>query len=611
VTSSFPQAATSGTAKAQTRFHIWTILLISALTFVTGIISPPHLMDDVDGAQGQIVRNMLKSGDWVTGHLDGVIFLDKAPVKYWIGALLYKLLGAHDWVARIPNAMAVLALCLLVYFMGRSAGAVRAGFYAALVLSTSIGLFLFTRIVIPDVILTLVITVALWGFWRVTEGDGLKWCAYAFWAGTACAVLLKGLIGVVFPVGIAVVYLLLTRRLLDRVFWKSMHVATGILLFLAIALPWHILAILRNPPYFDWSLHAGPHFGYKFRGFFWFYFINDQVLRFTNQRWPRDYNTVPRFWFWAYHLLWFFPWSLLLVNARKRNFQSGDRGGRLRLLCLVWCGFVLLFFTFSTTQEYYSMPIYPALALIIGYMMTAESRLSLVASRLASAITTLAFAACAFILSRVWTLPAPGDISDALSKKNADDYTLALAHISDLTYTAFAYLRVPLAIAAAAFLIGAVALWMKPARIRYAGTVLMLVLFFQAARLALVTFDPYLSSYAEADALRHLPQGTLIFNGQYYDFDAVAFYTDYNPLLLNGRYFNLEYGSYAPGAPNVFIDDAQFTEIWRRPQLAYVITYTQKLDLLQKLVGREQLHLVMQKGGKQIYSNQPVTSTGS
>src|SRR6185312_4402986 len=138
-------------------------------------------------------------------------------------------------------------------------------------MSTSIGLFLFTRVVIPDVILTLALTICIWSFLRILEDPGkpLKW-VLALHAALACAVLLKGLIGLVFPLGIFAVYLGITRALLKRETWRKLVSLPGLLLFCAIAAPWHVLAILRHPPYFDLTLKPGPHFGYKFRGFFWF-----------------------------------------------------------------------------------------------------------------------------------------------------------------------------------------------------------------------------------------------------------------------------------------------------------------------------------------------------
>ncbi len=244
----------------------------------------------------------------------------------------------------------------------------RAGLYAGLVLATCAGLFLFTRILIPDVTLTLCITLALWSLVRALDEREARprlWAAILA-ANLACGVLLKGLIAILFPAGAGLLYLAVTRRLLARDTWRRLHPLAGLLIFLAIAAPWHVLATLRNPPWFDFTLASGPG---RYHGFLWFYFINEHLLRFLNLRYPRDYNTVPRLWFWLLHLVWFFPWSVYLPGLAKLSYRPRDRAGRTALLALCWIAFVMLFFSFSTTQEYYSMPIYPAAALLLGGAM--------------------------------------------------------------------------------------------------------------------------------------------------------------------------------------------------------------------------------------------------
>src|ERR1017187_5711521 len=119
-----------------------TVALVAAVVFVGCMISPPSLMDDVDGVQGQIARNMLASGDWVTARLDGVAYLEKSPLNYWMMAVAYRIFGVHDWAARLPHALAVVLLCWMTYRFGRWAFDESAGFYAGLALSTCVGLFL-------------------------------------------------------------------------------------------------------------------------------------------------------------------------------------------------------------------------------------------------------------------------------------------------------------------------------------------------------------------------------------------------------------------------------------------------------------------------------------
>src|SRR6202021_1199250 len=119
----------------------------------------------------QIARNMLSSGDWVTARLDGVIYLEKRALVYWAMALSYKIFGVHDWAARIPIALSAIALGLLTAAFGVWAFGKRAGFYAGLCIATCIGLFLFTRILIPDVMITFTVAIAMWAFLRALEED--------------------------------------------------------------------------------------------------------------------------------------------------------------------------------------------------------------------------------------------------------------------------------------------------------------------------------------------------------------------------------------------------------------------------------------------------------
>lgn len=114
-------------------------------------------MDDVDAVQAQIALNMLASGDWVTARLDGVAYLEKSPLIYWMMASSYAVFGVHDWAARLPLALAVVLLCWVMYRFARWAFDDDAALYSGLALATSVGLFLFTRILIPDATLSLTI----------------------------------------------------------------------------------------------------------------------------------------------------------------------------------------------------------------------------------------------------------------------------------------------------------------------------------------------------------------------------------------------------------------------------------------------------------------------
>ena len=565
-------------------------------------------MDDVDAVQAQISRNMLTSGDWVTARLDGVVYLEKAPLVYWAMAASYVVFGAHDWAARIPIALSAIGLCCLTAAFGTWAFGKRAGFYAGLCMATCIGLFLFTRILIPDVMLTFTVALAMWAILRVLEEEEPHPRLWAVLLATSLGLglLLKSLIGVLFPLAAGVIYLLITRQLFSANTWRRLRPFSGLLIIALIAAPWHILATLRNPPYFAFTLHSGPG---QYHGFLWFFFINEQLLRFLNLRYPRDYNTVPRLYFWLFHFVWLFPWSVYFPAIAKLSFKPVDRAGQTRLLALCMVGFILVFFTFSTTQEYYSMPCYPALALLLGSAMAAggawikrgTQALSVVAGLAGLATLTL------FILTR--HMPAPGDISQALSQ-HPGAYKLSLGHMEDLTIASFAYLRPPLLLAAVAFCFGAAATWKLRAQRAFLAAALMMVLFFHAARLAMAVFDPFMSSKPLAEAILKSPPGTLIIDRHYYFFSSIFFYANRTALLRNGRFFNLEYGAYAPGAPDVFIDDAQFRDLWLKDQRSYIVARQNVVPQLESLVGAGNLNVVSASGGKVVLTNHPIAGSG-
>jgi Dolichyl-phosphate-mannose-protein mannosyltransferase len=562
-------------------------------------------MDDVDAVQAQIARNMLASGDYVTARLDGVPYLEKSPLVYWLMAGSYRVFGVHDWSARLPLALGVLLLCWITYRFARWAFDESAGIYAGLAIGTCIGLFLFTRILIPDALLTLTITGAIWAWLRLLDPDEEPRKIHGVWLGTCfgLGLLLKGLIAIVFPVLAGLAYMLCARQLFSLSAWKRLHIFTALAVALVIAAPWHVLATLRNPPYLAFSFHSGPG---EYRGFFWFYFFNEHLLRFLNLRYPRDYNTVPRALFWLLNLVWLFPWSAFLPAAARLSYGPSTRAGRARLMALCWIGVVMVFFTFSTTQEYYSMPIYPALALLVGSALASENTRVRAGMRGLQVAFAVLFMTVTTLLLLVWRTPVHGDISQALVQ-HPELYTLSLGHFGDLTLTAFAYLKLPLALAALAFAIGFLGLMFTRRDVRKIAAIAMaMIVFFQAARVALTRFEGYLGSYPLAQALKKSPPGQLIEADAYYAFSSVFYYSNRSALLLNGRRDNLEYGSYAPGSPKVFVDDYKFQSLWSQQIRYYLLAYGSDLPHLKVLVGDSSLHVVARNADNYLLTNLPL-----
>ena len=578
------------------------VIGVAALIFLGTISGPPSLMDDVDASHAAISRTMLRTGDWVTPRLNGVKYLDKPPMIYWVSAVSFAIFGACDWAARLPLALCAVLLCWLTARMAAWAFSPKAGLYAGLALASSVGLFLFTRWSIPEIMLALSAAVSLWGFLRLIEGTEQRpgWWAALMGASLGAGLLMKGLVGLLVPGGAVLVFLVITRQLFSREVWSRLKPHYVIAATLLVAAPWYILAILANPPYFDFTLRSEPG---QYRGFFWAFFFNEHLLRYLNLRYPRDYNTVPLAPFWLLHLVWLFPWSVYFPAAARLSYRPLDRAGRMRLLALCWAGFLLVFFSFSTSQEYYTVPIYPALALLIGAAIAEGGRWVHWGTVAAASVTGLAAAAAAMILYTVRSLPAVGDITAALTQ-NPDAYTLSMGHMQDLTLPAFAYLRWPLFLAAVALALGALGAWALANRASWLALALMMVMLTQAAHIAMATFDPLLSSRVLAEALKNSPPGTMIIDGAYYSFSSVFFYADRDGLLLNGRITNLEYGSYAPGAPPVFIDDAEAKRLWGGPERCYLLAYDENLPRLRETLGETHFRTIRKSGGKTLSTNQ-------
>jgi 4-amino-4-deoxy-L-arabinose transferase-like glycosyltransferase len=579
---------------------LWLLLYASFTLF-----SPP-LLDDADSVHAEVAREMAVRQDWITLYANGIRYLEKAPLMYWSMAASFTLFGPQDWAARLPLAIATLALFLVVYATGRRLFASDiAGFYAALILLTSLGIFIYTRIIIPDVIVCLWLSLAMLLFWiSLEQPEPSRATACGFAAACALNVLTKGLIGIVFPLAIVIIFLLLNRNLGHLRRW---HPFSSLLVFLLIALPWHLAAGIANPSQGNPG-GTMPAMG-NVHGFFWFYFINEQVLRYLNRRFPRDYDTVPLLLFWGLLAAWLMPWIAFVFKAivPVRTDQAWK-------LLAIWAAVVMLFFSFSTRQEYYALPALPPLALMIGGWLGREEKCSArdplrIAGR-RIAIVLLLLGATGGLLAAYVAIraqpPAPGvDISTLLTQ-NPGDYALSLGHFLDLTTRAMSAFRLPLILTAITLLAGPlvnlILRFMNMIRMANYALVAMTLVFLVAAHLALVTFSPVLSSKALADAIRPRLQADDVveIHGEYEAGSTLGFYLRRQVRILDGRSSDLWYGSFFSDAPNIFDDDASFQRLWSGPQRIFLWT---PMDQVPALPGPA--YVIAQNGGKEILSNRP------
>lgn len=570
------------------------LLCLTALLYL-GSALQPALLDDADAANAETAREMVVHNDWVTMHMNGVRFLEKAPLMYWAIAGSYKLFGVSQFTARLPLALATILLVWLTYAFGKWMSGERAGFYAGLSLCVGIGTYLFTRILIFEVILTLWITLAIFIFVQVYYEEWKPQWSYAFYACLAAAVLSKALIGVLFPLGILFFFVLLTNGW--RRVWQ-MKPISGTLLFFALATPWHVLAGLRNDK------------------FFWFYFINEHVKRFLGTRYPMDYDTMPLLLFWFGHLVWLFPFTVflpLVLRQWKSLWQPTERRDQVRLLALIWFLVIVGFFSFSTRQEYYTFPVFPALALLLGEALARGEETNHKWTQWGQAILcALGIIVAAALGAMLWLsrhVTPSRDIAEFLTS-NPENYRLSLGHASDLTTAAFASLRFPAAGAALALGIGFTLALVLRRRSRHSAATLTTALtaaaFLYFAHDAFRSFNPALSTYPLAQEIqqRLQPQDVVAFNGEFQNHSSVGFYLARQVLLVDGRTTVLEFGSHYPDCPPVFIDRAELARRWLEATRVFLVTYDDQFEKVKNSLGNE-LHLIAKAGGKSLYSNRP------
>lgn len=613
--------AVTAVEKQHSRASIFSYAALAVLfvaVYVGSMFAPP-LLDDADSTHAEAAREMLVSGDYVTLHINGVRYLEKPPLPYWLVAFSYKIFGVNEFATRVPMVLSVLLLGVLAFCWARRAFGERTAVYSALFVYTCAGIYLFTRVLIPDALLSLLIAAAVYFFLTALEPNAGAWRWYAGYSAMALGVLTKGLIALVFPCGAAFFFLLITgewRR------WREFRLLSGTALFLAIAAPWHILAGLRNP--------GTP----EHHGFLWFYFVNEHFLRFLGRRYPQDYNKLPAALYWALHLVWLFPWSLYLptvlraaLGERRDRRMTGtsaalwkgtDLASRTRLMCWLLAGVVLVFFAISTNQEYYTFPAYLPILLLLAdgveQCERAENETKKRAGWLvpsAGVIAAIGIAASIVLCAGLWrsrNLPFEPDIGKVLTEQNIENYTFSMTHALDLSYASFAALRLPAILAAAALpVFPLLSFILRLKRRHYSATWTLgggFAIFLIAAHIALVRFGPYLSSkqLAWEIASRARSEDRIMIYGDQAFGSSLLFYLKRPIDLVEGRTTSMWFGSTFSDAPKIYLTDADLLGEWSGNTRIFLFVPSYEKARVDSLLPAK--FLIADLSGKCVYSNQ-------
>lgn len=328
---------------------IFFLTLIISLFFGT-LLGVRALSVPDEARYTEIPRYMVMSGDYVTPRLNGIKYFEKPPLMYWLEASSIKLFGVQEWALRFWPAFLGLLTCLATYFSAMCLYSRRVGVFAAIILASSLLFNFISRLIILDVAVTCFLTLTLYSFLLAAHAKTKKQQTVylvLFFINAALSVLSKGLIGIVIPGAIIILWALVTRQykqiLLGFKPW-------GILLFLAIAAPWHILVARQNPE------------------FLWFYFVHEHFLRYLTSVHGRS-QTV--FYFTPLIVFGWFPWTAYFLASLGENikklWQEKSKCSSELAFLLVWPLFIFFFFSISNSKLIpYITPAFPPLAILVG-----------------------------------------------------------------------------------------------------------------------------------------------------------------------------------------------------------------------------------------------------
>ncbi|MDO9063948.1 MAG: glycosyltransferase family 39 protein, partial [Sulfuricella sp.] len=324
------------------------ILLMAAVWF--GNLEYRKLVRPDEGRYAEIAREMAASGDWITPRLNGIKYFEKPALQYWITAGAYRLFGEHHWTARLWSALAGFLGIFFAAFAATRLFGREAGLLSAAVLGSSLLYTLIAHLNSLDMGMTFFMGSALMSFLLAQQDGASKpanrlWMHVA-WAALAFSVLSKGLMGIVLPGAVIVLYTLIER---DFGLWKRLHLFSGIALFMAIAAPWLIAVSIANPEFFH------------------FFFIHEHFERFLTKTHGRY---EPWWWFIPVLAAGILPWLITLIDSLAHAWKvepAAQQHFKPKRFLLIWAVFIFVFFSLSGSKlASYILPIFPALALLIG-----------------------------------------------------------------------------------------------------------------------------------------------------------------------------------------------------------------------------------------------------
>lgn len=573
---------------------LWGVGLVAAALYFVRLGQPPFL-DPPEGLHAAIAREMRLLGDWITPHFNGVRYFDKPPLLYWLMAAGFGLVGSSEWAARVWSALAAVGTAVLTAWLGIRLGSERLGLIAGLMVVVNLELFVFGRLVKPDLVFVFLILLAFAGF-IVAYQDATRWGLLLCYASLGAAVLAKDILGAVGPLTVFVLFLVLTREPRIVAQWRPW---SGLVLLALIAAPWYLAV--------EWKNH----------GFLWYTVVDTHLLNFARQRvFPDEDVPLTAAEFLGVTAIGFFPWSLVLPWALVRAFrgQWESSKDRLWLLLGLWSALVVTFFTVSPFKlPHYALPAFPHMALLVGKVWDD----ALGGSREAPSFRMLlvpplvVLAGLAVFCFVVWqgavTLP-----SGALSLADVHSRNLD-ARGQGVPFIAYDQVRPLLTRLMLIFGLGslglAVAVWRGLPRFGLGVLLGVMVAFLPVTVEGLTLFSKSRSVGPMAELLKRAagPEDVVIHEGALENSASLLLVTGRSVKIVDGRESNLAFGATFPEAREIFWEAGRVREAWGGTGRVFLLSVVKPDRSVVGELPRGTVHLLLKSGGRWLYSNRPRT----
>ena len=530
------------------RLPALALLLVLGAPFLFLKLDMPFLDPD-EGLYATIALEMARDGDWVLPHANGLPYLEKPPLYFWLTALTFKLLGPFEWTTRLWSALPLLGTVLLTWRIGRRLYGEGAGLLAGIVMATMVGNALYARKASADQLFVFCLTLAIYGFLRDAErADRGSRRFLLFYLGVALSVLAKGFIGL-FPLLIAGLALAVVRRLS----WRDLNLARGAVLVVAVAGPWHALVAWRSPTLFS------------------VYVLDAHLLRLFNaRRYVEADVPLSTLGFLAASFVWAFPWSVFTLARPQPGLTPT---ARWRPVLALWLVVVVGAFALSRFKhEYYALPAFPALAALVGAAWAG--------GRDIGRWVTLGLIGCAAVgLGALWigAGPSAAQVLDGLAELNAY-YRILRDQNVPLPFEpgVFGVLLQKLGwvllagwgLAAFCWARG----WRRSAFASLVGVAAVITLLILRL-LAVVEPHHSVKEVAQVINARAAPDDVLVLEGSLSYGGALPFYTRRRFLLVNGAVDYFSITARLPEARGVFIDTGELQTLWEGPQRVFLVAH--------------------------------------